>query len=315
MREVRCRDSAPPDLEALPNRPPSRAGDESDRPRPGTERVVEAAEVPRELEQCAACRVEAGRVVRGRLERPCRPGLDRELVLEPVDRRHIVLVRRIDEDPCRYGYPRRPDSFDGYEVFAGLVKDPADEVVLVDHHHRDVAVPAVREGDRRPLGDIDDRRAVQGVPVHPDHRLVIDRRRSPVVLEPIDSSGTGVERREHAIALGPDEVLDGHRHGHGVSLQRLGSGTAGAWGFGRADTHADSIRGWPSGHHPKRVIRLVRKRAVPRAPAWRGRTPRACVSPKSPADPGQAAPAGQTTARASSSSLAWWWLSWSAPDW
>jgi hypothetical protein len=82
---------------------------------------------------------------------------------------------------------------------------------LVDDHHRDVSIPGIRERDRRALRDVDDRGAVQRVAVHPDHRLMIDRSRSPVVLETIHASGLGLQGSEHPIALGTDEVLDGHR--------------------------------------------------------------------------------------------------------
>ena len=103
------------------------------------------------------------------------------------------------------------------------MEDPVDEVVLVDDHHRDVSISGIRERDRRALRDVDDRRAVERVAVHPDHRLMIDRSRSPVALETIHAPGLGLQGSEQPIALGTDEVLDRHRQRHGCNLHRVGS--------------------------------------------------------------------------------------------
>ena len=156
-------------------------------------------------------RVEARRVVVGRLERLRRARLHGEPVLERVDLRHVAGVARVDEDPGRDADPRRVELLHGQAVLAGLVEEAVDVVILVDHHHRHVAVAAVRERERGPFRDVDDRGAVERVAVHPDHGLLIDRRRLAVVPELVDPAGLRLEGGEHPGGLGAGEVLDGHR--------------------------------------------------------------------------------------------------------
>ena len=99
-------------------------------------------------------------------------------------------------------------------VITGLVEDLVDVVILVDDHHRDVAVVVLRDRDCRPGGDVDHGEAVQGVPVHPDHRLVVDGRGSAVVGEHVHSAGVSLQAGEHAVGLGASKVVHVHRNPH-----------------------------------------------------------------------------------------------------
>jgi len=142
--------------------------------------------------------------------------------LKRVHGRYVVLVGGIHENPRGHPDPRRVELLDGQAVLTGFVKNAVDEVVLVDDHYRDVSIPGVRERDRRSLRDVEARRAVQPVPVHPDHRLLVDRSQTPAVLETIHPTGLALQGCEHPIALGTAEVLDGHTHRHQRILRCLG---------------------------------------------------------------------------------------------
>ena len=48
--------------------------------------------------------------------------------------------------------------------------------------------------------------------VHPDHRLMLDRSRRPVVPEAVDAASLRLRRQEHPLRLGTDEVVDVHQH-------------------------------------------------------------------------------------------------------
>ena len=52
-------------------------------------------------------------------------------------------------------------------------KNLVDVVVVLHHHHAEIAIPHVRDGDRRPCRGIDDRGAVNRILVHPDDGLVV----------------------------------------------------------------------------------------------------------------------------------------------
>ena len=93
-------------------------------------------------------------------------------------------------------------------MVAGFVEDSVDVVVLVDDHQRDIAVSAVRDRDRGSLRDIDDCDAVERVAVHPDHRLMINRRRHPVVVDDVHATGVRPQRRKHSVGFCPHEVVD-----------------------------------------------------------------------------------------------------------
>jgi hypothetical protein len=94
------------------------------------------------------------------------------------------------------------------------VKHSIDVVILVHDHYRDVAIAALGDRDRGPVGDVDDRKAVERVPVHPDHGLMVDRSRRPVVLQLVHATGVGLERGEHPVGLGTNEVLNSYGYGH-----------------------------------------------------------------------------------------------------
>ena len=109
--------------------------------------MVKGFQAPREAEEQVPRLVEAGCVVAGHCQRLRRRRVDRELILELVDRGDVVGVGWIDQDSRRDAGPGRVELFDGHRVLTRLVEDAVDVVVLIDHHHRQVSVAAV--GDRQ----------------------------------------------------------------------------------------------------------------------------------------------------------------------
>jgi hypothetical protein len=124
-----------------------------------------------------------------------------------LPRRRVV---RVDENPRGDEHVIGVVVGDGELVLSGLVQDPVDVVVLVDQHHRQVPLAGVGQGQRGPAGQVHDRRGVQGVPVLPDDRLVVQGRGLAVVMQLVDPAGLVLERGEHAAGLGPSEVVDIH---------------------------------------------------------------------------------------------------------
>jgi hypothetical protein len=104
-------------------------------------------------------------------------------------------------------------------VVAGLVVDAVDVVVLVDDHHREVPLAAVRESERRPCGQVDHGRGVERVPVLPDDGLLVQWRGLAEVVQAVDPAGLSFEGSEHPSRLGTAEAVDVHRLvGHAANL-------------------------------------------------------------------------------------------------
>jgi len=104
----------------------------------------------------------------------------------------------------------RVELVDGELVGSRLVEHPVIEVVFVDHHHREVTVPCVGEGHGGATADIDHRRAVQRIAIHPDDHLTVKRRRFSEMPPLVDAAGLGENPIEHPGCLRPDEVVDIH---------------------------------------------------------------------------------------------------------
>ena len=98
-----------------------------------------------------------------------------ELVLQRIDRGDVSRVGRVHEYPDGDQYIRGVELIDSQLVLARIVENPIDVVVLVDDHHRDIPVPAVRDHSVAPAADVHDGLAVEGVAVHPDDRLMVYR--------------------------------------------------------------------------------------------------------------------------------------------
>src|ERR1700761_7579504 len=97
-------------------------------------------------------------------------------------------------------------------MFTGLVQDAVNEMVFVDDHRREVPTTSVRQDQPGWLREIDDREAIQGVPIEPDDRLFIDTGGCPVVSEAPDSPGDCLDVSEHSVSLRSHEVVDVHEN-------------------------------------------------------------------------------------------------------
>ena len=174
----------------------------------GAERVVEAGQPASQRQQRAARRVEAGRVVLR--ERGFSRGhrLHTERILQSRDRRKVIGVARVYEDPRAQQDVLAAELLRVEPVLAGIVQNSRDVVILVDRHDGQVALAWIGERDRRSSGDVHDSEAVERVPVHPDHGLFVDRSGNAVVPPAVDAAGGGEHRREHAMGLRAGEVLD-----------------------------------------------------------------------------------------------------------
>src|SRR6478752_6713609 len=180
----------------------------------GTEGVTEFADVLGQFQYRVACRLEARWLVLRQLESSRRVRVELDLILDRSDRRDVRRIDWIHQHPHGNQHPRRIELSERQVVLTGIMKKTVDVVVLVDHHHREVAIAAVRYRQPRPCRDIRDRKAVQRVAVHPDHRLPLDRGRLAVVPEDVHAAGIRLQRSEHPIRLGAHEVVDAHLYRH-----------------------------------------------------------------------------------------------------
>jgi hypothetical protein len=149
---------------------------------------------------------------------------EREAILNFVDVRDVVGVRGVNQHTCPERHVRGVEVLDRQVVGARLGEDLIDVVVLVDNHHRQVAVPGVGDRDGRPLGDVDDGQAVERVSVHPDDCLLIDRCGGAQVLPLAHAACVVLQAGEHPVRLSPDEVvvIDRDRHRNFLPLVSLG---------------------------------------------------------------------------------------------
>ena len=133
-------------------------------------------------------------------------------------RGEIVRVVRVDEHPRRDEDVGRLVAVDAEFVHAGIVEDLVDVVILIDDHHRHVPIAVFGHRERRAVTDVNDGEAVERVPVHSDHGLVIDRCRGAMVKPRVHRSRIGVQTGEHPVRLSPHEVVDVHVLCHRASL-------------------------------------------------------------------------------------------------
>ena len=174
------------------------------------EAALERGHVRGQREECFSRTVQAFRVVLRRHERLVGDRREHQLILDSGYCREVVRVAGINEGACDDRRERRVELLHGDVVVAGVMKHAVDVVILIDDHDRQIAFTGVRHGDRCAAGDIDNREAVQGVAIHPDHGLLVDSRRSAVVLESVHASGVTLNSREHPIGLRTGEVVNVH---------------------------------------------------------------------------------------------------------
>jgi hypothetical protein len=84
-------------------------------------------------------------------------------------------------------------------------------VILVDDHRRHVAVADIGKGEGGALADIDDRGAIERIPVRADCRLSIDGHQIAEVVELVHPTGEGNVFAELDVCRGTDEIVDGDR--------------------------------------------------------------------------------------------------------
>ena len=158
----------------------------------GSEGAVECGQSAGEGEQRGASRVEARRVVVGCFERERGRRAQTEAILDGGRLLDVAGVAGVDEDAGRHGDIGGVATIDAEVMVAGVVDDLVDVVVLVDDHHGHVSTAVLGHGDRCPSGDVDDGEAVQGVAVHPDHRLVLDGRWRAIVGQHVHAAGVAL---------------------------------------------------------------------------------------------------------------------------
>ena len=124
-----------------------------------------------------------------------------------------VGVVRVDEDSRGDCDVVGVEPVDREGMFARRVEYVVDVVVVVDDHHREVAVACVGNRQCGTLRDVDDRAAVQRVAVLANDSLVVDRRWLAVMNQLVDAYVLR-EGGEHAVGFGAYEVVDVDVRGH-----------------------------------------------------------------------------------------------------
>ena len=184
----------------------------------GAEHAVGGPHPGRQGEHCLAGGVEAVLLVIGHHERLGRLGRQSEAVLDGGHAVEVVRIVRVDEHARCDEDVGRLVAVDTEFVHAGIVKDLVDVVILVDDHHRHVPITVLRHRERRAVTDVHDGEAVERVPVHADHGLVIDRCRGAMVRPGVHRFRIGVQTGEHPVRLSPHEVVDIHTLCHPMTF-------------------------------------------------------------------------------------------------
>ena len=110
--------------------------------------------------------------------------LDLDGILKRMDLLHVRGVVGIDQRPHADQHIARADLLLRDGVLAGAIDRRRRILSSSDQLHRHEALAGVRQRDRhRPGIEIEHRRGIERVAVHPDDGLGIDRRQFAVVLE------------------------------------------------------------------------------------------------------------------------------------
>lgn len=178
---------------------------------PASKRPCVPIEPFAQLQEGRAGGIEAGLVVVGQFECDLSSGADGKLVLKRVHLLEIRWVVRVDQDAQGNGHEGRRGPSD--LILTGVMVHVGHVVILVENHDGQIAIAGVGYGYCRPRRDVYDGKAVKGVAVHADHRLLVQGRRLAVVPPAIDASRPSLNGAEHAIRFRSDEVVHVHLDG------------------------------------------------------------------------------------------------------
>ncbi len=99
-------------------------------------------------------------------------------------------------------------------MFTSFMQDAVHKMVFVDDHRREIPTSRIRQPQVGRLREINDREAVQRVPVESDDRLFIDAGGCPVVPKTPDTPRDSLNVGKHPVGLRKDEVVDINQNRH-----------------------------------------------------------------------------------------------------
>ena len=144
------------------------------------------------------------------LERSRPAGLaDLDRVLQRADGFDVLRIVRVDENAHRDDDVSGANPVLAQRMDAGAVDDLGRVLVFVDHLHRQEALAGVRKRDRDRTGvEIEHRRRIERIAVHPDHGLPGERRRLPPMHELAETSVLD-DSAEKEVRFRPGEIVGG----------------------------------------------------------------------------------------------------------
>jgi hypothetical protein len=122
----------------------------------------------------------------------------------------VLVIVGIDQDADANKGVARSDLIPGQGADRGAIVDLGRVLVFVDHLHRQEALARIGQGDRHRTGiEVEHRRRIERIAVHPDNRLPGDRRRLAAMHE-LAKAAVLDHAAEIKIRLGADEIVGGY---------------------------------------------------------------------------------------------------------
>lgn len=174
----------------------------------GTEHMLRIGHPFTQLEKRGKCRFIAVLIVVRMHVRVGGSGLDFQLILQFVGYLDVAGVNRICKRPGRKRNVWRVKLFDRELVYASLMKNLVDILVFVDNHYREIAIAGIRDGQSRPLADINDSEAVERIAIHANHVLLIERRGHAIMVPAVNAAGQSHVSIELECGLCPHVIVD-----------------------------------------------------------------------------------------------------------
>jgi hypothetical protein len=134
---------------------------------------------------------------------------DLDRVLQRADGFDVLRIVRVDENAHRDDDVSDANPVLAQRMDAGAVDDLGRVLVFVDHLHRQEALAGVRkrDGDRTGV-EIEHRRRIERIAVHPDDGLPGERRRLPPMHELAETSVLD-DSAENEVRFRPGEIVGG----------------------------------------------------------------------------------------------------------
>ena len=149
--------------------------------------------------------------------------IDLDRVLNRPDGLDVLGIAGVDKNPNRREGVARADSVLGQGGRARSVNDLDGVCVLVDDLQRQKALARVGEGDRdRPGVEIEHRRGIERVPVHPRHALMVEGDRI-AAMDELAQAPLFHDSGEMEIGFGAREIFRGdgdRRPGRRMDVRR-----------------------------------------------------------------------------------------------